>query len=854
MLKNNPKIKEIIRYFVVGVFTTVVSLGIYYGLVYTVLDPNHTVQLQVANVVSWIGSVLFAYVANRKFVFHSKNEHMLKEATSFVGSRIVTLVMDMAIMFVGVSYLKLSDKWMKLFSQVVIMILNYVFSKLFVFHSKKKEKKLKKKSKYLGTYFLYLLPFIDFTFYMIDNQYVTYFLIGLQSLYFLWFVVGIYRSKGGRWLLSFINIYMVIQLVYLYCQQFDVLKGYVFLLHLFLLPVAFLYFRKSENYRITKDSLFLLFLMYSVLFLIPFSLKIHLNYAFYRRIIAILLLLLPLVVKMLYEHKNYLIKIFGFSLILAMILLWKSKAFALCFVISLFCVSFVSKREWKVLILLFFASLGTLIYVFAPDVTILQNENYESFFFDNRFEVLEENHKVFLNANIEEQLFGIYSVEDLELQRVQMDIPDIFYELGFVGFGVFLLVMVCVFFSLKVKMVYLIGIFFVVLVSFFCGGVFFNGSLGILFGMIMCASKKDDKKRILLVSNMYPSKKYKHYGSFVKNCSEMLEELGYQVDKSVMKKHDLFLVKICSYFKFYCKTFVQSIFYSYDYYYVHFVSHSTYPVLLGKKSGKTKLICNVHGNDIVADYDFEQKNVRRASFVLPFADKIVCPSTYFEEILQNNYHIEKDKIVIFPSGGVNLEVFQPLDREKCLEDLWLDTNYIYYGMVSRVEKDKGWDTLLQAIYELKEQKGLQNIKLLVVGTGQEQAEFDKMVLQYHLKDIVIQKEFVLQKDLVKYYNSMDLFIFPTKRKSESLGLVGLEAMACGTFVLGCDLYGPKEYLKNHVNSLTFQNEKELVSKILDFQKMNARKKEHIKKRAMETAQGYGVGYMKEKLAEIFRSV
>lgn len=127
------KYKEIINYLIFGVLTTVISLLVYYGLVYTILNPNNALLLQIANIISWIAGVTFAYITNRKFVFASQNTNKVKEAGSFVLSRVTTLLMDMLIMFVGVTLLKGSDKIIKLISQVLVVILNYVFSKLFVF-------------------------------------------------------------------------------------------------------------------------------------------------------------------------------------------------------------------------------------------------------------------------------------------------------------------------------------------------------------------------------------------------------------------------------------------------------------------------------------------------------------------------------------------------------------------------------------------------------------------------------------------------------------------------------------------------------------------------------------------------
>lgn len=130
------KYKEIINYLIVGVLTTVVSLGVYYGLVLTVLNPRDALQLQIANVISWICAVTFAYFTNRRFVFESHNQDMAGEAAAFVTSRVGTLLMDMGIMFVTVTLLGMSDKIAKLISQVAVTVGNYVLSKFFVFNKK----------------------------------------------------------------------------------------------------------------------------------------------------------------------------------------------------------------------------------------------------------------------------------------------------------------------------------------------------------------------------------------------------------------------------------------------------------------------------------------------------------------------------------------------------------------------------------------------------------------------------------------------------------------------------------------------------------------------------------------------
>lgn len=124
---------EIIRYLIVGGLTTVVSLGVYCACVLTFLDPEDPTQLQIANIISWIAAVTFAYFTNRKYVFESHDPNMIKEGAAFFASRIGTLLMDMGTMFLLVTVIGMNDKIAKLIVQVIVTVGNYLFSKLLVF-------------------------------------------------------------------------------------------------------------------------------------------------------------------------------------------------------------------------------------------------------------------------------------------------------------------------------------------------------------------------------------------------------------------------------------------------------------------------------------------------------------------------------------------------------------------------------------------------------------------------------------------------------------------------------------------------------------------------------------------------
>ncbi|MBQ7171590.1 MAG: GtrA family protein [Clostridia bacterium] len=131
------KYRELICYLIVGALTTAVSLGVYWLATVKFLDPEDPVELQIANVVSWIAAVTFAYFANRTVVFRSQNGKVAKEAGAFFLSRVGTLLLDMGIMFVAVTLCGMGDKLAKLIVQFVVIAANYLLGKFVVFRKEK---------------------------------------------------------------------------------------------------------------------------------------------------------------------------------------------------------------------------------------------------------------------------------------------------------------------------------------------------------------------------------------------------------------------------------------------------------------------------------------------------------------------------------------------------------------------------------------------------------------------------------------------------------------------------------------------------------------------------------------------
>lgn len=126
---------EMLSYLVFGVLTTLINV-LLAGLLYDVLHWN----LYLANTLAWVVSVAFAFVTNKLFVFRSKSMApavLLRESMSFLGARLFSLGVDTLGMGLLVDLLH-SNFWVsKIVMNVIVVILNYIFSKLLIFKQKK---------------------------------------------------------------------------------------------------------------------------------------------------------------------------------------------------------------------------------------------------------------------------------------------------------------------------------------------------------------------------------------------------------------------------------------------------------------------------------------------------------------------------------------------------------------------------------------------------------------------------------------------------------------------------------------------------------------------------------------------
>lgn len=134
--------KEGMRYLVFGVLSTIVNIvtaALTYYVIFAKLPEE--IKVNLSTIIAIITAWIFAYVTNKLYVFDSKTDtikELMKEISSFVSCRIVTAIVELIIMNVFVTKLQFNYIIMKIISNVIVIILNFVFSKLIIF--KKGEK------------------------------------------------------------------------------------------------------------------------------------------------------------------------------------------------------------------------------------------------------------------------------------------------------------------------------------------------------------------------------------------------------------------------------------------------------------------------------------------------------------------------------------------------------------------------------------------------------------------------------------------------------------------------------------------------------------------------------------------
>lgn len=340
--------------------------------------------------------------------------------------------------------------------------------------------------------------------------------------------------------------------------------------------------------------------------------------------------------------------------------------------------------------------------------------------------------------------------------------------------------------------------------------------------------------KFLLISNMYPSVNQPGYGSFVENVSIGLNSYNIMMKyKIVIKGRAIgILSKIHKYIKFYCGI-ITFFFKSYNFIYIHFPNQAIPLLNILYKFRKPQIVINFHGEDLIyRNIGYEKTlGIQTELFCKKYATAIVVPSVYFKEIVLRRNLCSEDKIIVSPSGGISHQYFYSNHK--------LNSNtIIHLGYVGRLESDKG----IAEYLELCKSLDRDNIKYkgTIIGYGTLYEHVKSTIQDYNLTDKITLINGMSQSELGTYYRSFDLLIFCSSRAAESLGLTGIEAMACGTPVIGSKVGGISTYLVDTINGFGVRpkNIDDIVNAVKRYIAMSDIEKQIMQNNAVETGKRY----------------
>lgn len=348
-------------------------------------------------------------------------------------------------------------------------------------------------------------------------------------------------------------------------------------------------------------------------------------------------------------------------------------------------------------------------------------------------------------------------------------------------------------------------------------------------------------KKMLVISNMYPSSKDPYYGTFVNVFFEGLKDSDEFIPKLVAikgRKRSL-LSKLLAYMVFYTKILWEVSAHNFDFIYIHTITHPTPPLRIVSVFKKLNTVYNIHGDDLLTTTILADRLLRLSIPLLKSSKAIVVPSEYFRDVLIREIPFTKDKkIIISPSGGVSKIFFK---NDAKINDIPI------IGYVSRIDEGKGWNVLLNALTELRDKHIV--FEAHFYGRGDQELELRSSIEKNGLSENVVFYGPKTHEELSDIYKTFDVFIFPTTRVGESLGLVGIEAMASSTPVIGSDIGGVKSYINKGVNGFLFEpgNSNDLADKIYEFLSLNKEDRLKMGQAAYYTAVSYESSIVNQKL-------
>lgn len=232
-----------------------------------------------------------------------------------------------------------------------------------------------------------------------------------------------------------------------------------------------------------------------------------------------------------------------------------------------------------------------------------------------------------------------------------------------------------------------------------------------------------------------------------------------------------------------------------------------------------KLVFMMHGAEV-----FVLGKNPLLRFVLKRVDYLICNSTFTEEQTLRVYPTKKQKVI---SPGVDVTRFFPQKRISNLRsEIGLSETDIFVLSIGKFIPRKGFGYLIRAFDIIVNRCGETGIHLRIGGRGPLKPAYDKLIRQYKLESYIGFLGYVRDETIPSYYTEADIFVLPSivddRGDTEGLGVVFLEANACGTPVIGSAVGGIVDVIEDGYNGFQVQpkNPEELADRILQLASAN----------------------------------
>ncbi|WP_456277612.1 glycosyltransferase [Bacillus sp. AK128] len=294
-------------------------------------------------------------------------------------------------------------------------------------------------------------------------------------------------------------------------------------------------------------------------------------------------------------------------------------------------------------------------------------------------------------------------------------------------------------------------------------------------------------KKVLVLSNMYPSKAAKTFGIFVKNQVQALEKRGLLVDviavknpsmqkKNVIKKYIIWIIE--SFFNLLIKGR------TYDIIHVHYVFPTGLIGLLYKKLYRKRLIVTAHGGDLDRMANKSPFIKRLTTRILIEADHIIAVGHDLSRKVQEDFGIDATKVSII-NMGVNRQVFKAIDKEQAKQICHIPDQQKPILFVGNLIEQKGLLELIQAYKRVKKLEP--NVSLYLLGPKKNEAFYTRIQHEISGMDDAYILDAKSQAEIANWMSASEVFVLPSYL--EGFGLVALEAMSCHTPVVGSEVGG-----------------------------------------------------------------